>query len=160
MAGRAFSIGVETKNFNKHINQFLKRSNLSTNTVLKKFAFDLLNRIIGNVGGRKHPVLTGRARAGWYVAINKVGGSETVSTPEQQEGYALGKFTDHTGTFVDKWIEIINGVKYIIFLEYGSSSQAPAGMVRISMRELSQGKLPKELSKEFLKDWNKFYYGA
>jgi len=33
-------------------------------------------------------------------------------------------------------IEIFNGVPYVVFLELGSSQQAPAGFVRISLREL------------------------
>ena len=53
-----------------------------------------------------------------------------------------------------KYVELINNVKYILFLEYGSSDQAPFGMVRISMRKL-RGRLPKDLGDEFRKDWNR-----
>jgi len=54
-------------------------------------------------------------------------------------------------------VELINGVPYILFLEYGSSLQAPAGMVRISMRKMT-GRMPKELNQEFLTEWNKFNF--
>lgn len=50
----------------------------------------------------------GRARAGWYIRKKKVG-----------------------------WI-VGNRVEYIVRLEYGHSKQAPSGMVRIALKELSR----------------------
>jgi len=168
-----FSMEVETKEFNKHIKDFMKKTNLSTETVLKKFAFDLLARII-----RKTPVDTGRARGGWFVAMEALGAqssrsiefnisrkakggkSKAVTRDAFEEGKAQGQFIDHTKGHLNKWIEIINGVEYIIFLEYGGktgSAQAPFGMVRVSMREIRKGELPKNMTKEMQKDWNKFY---
>lgn len=49
--GDVFSMKVETKNFNRHIKQFLKKSDISVEKAIKKFAFDLLSRII-----KKSPV--------------------------------------------------------------------------------------------------------
>lgn len=153
MANQAFTMKLETKVFNRHIKDFLKKTNISTEKVLKKFAFDLLKRII-----KKNPVDTGRSRAAWYVAMEKLSGRTfTTSSAEESEGKGKGGFTDHTKNFLDKWIEIVNGVSYVIYLEYGHSKQAPFGMVRLSMRELRGGKLPKELSTELQKDWNTFY---
>lgn len=147
-----FSVVVETQRFNKHIDSFLRKSNLSVEIVIKKFAFDLLSRII-----KKSPVDTGRSRAGWYVAVEKLGNVKpSITTDEEREGYAKGRFTDHTKDTTDKWVEIVNGVNYIIYLEYGHSKQASYGMVRVSMRELRGGRLPKELSKRFQRDWNSF----
>ena len=167
---RNFSISVETKEFNRHVKSFLKKGNVSTELAIKKFAFDLLKRII-----RKNPVDTGRSRAAWYVSMEKLskeGGfiepittSPNYSEEAVSEGKSKGQFIDHTKGYLNKWIEIINGVSYIIYLEYGRSNQAPYGrsnqapygMVRISMRELRRGKLPKELSDRLKKDWNSFY---
>ena len=168
MAQPPFSMEVETKMFNKHIRQFNRKTHISSAKVIKKFAFDLLSRIV-----RKTPVDTGRARAGWYVAMEKLGqGSIAISTKPkggrkaktgfstsaEAQGRAAGKFIDHTGMqYHDKWVEIINGVSYAIFLEFGHSKSAPHGMVRISMRELRRGQLPKDMSDQLRKDWNKFY---
>lgn len=55
------------------------------------------------------PVDTGRARAGWYIKPTSDGG----------------------------WV-VYNRVHYTVYLEYGHSKQAPSGMVRISLRELSR----------------------
>ena len=41
-----FSMTVETEGFNKHIRDFMRRTNISQEKVLKKFAFDLLKRIM------------------------------------------------------------------------------------------------------------------
>ena len=164
-----FSMEIETKNFNRHIKQFKKRVNIADEIVLKKFAFDLIKKII-----EKSPVDTGRSRAGWYVAMEKLGGGYVFDRQSKKpvrdsaidpKGYsesevALGKgegsYTQSlTGKL--KWIELVNGVNYIIFLEYGSSQQAPYGMVRLSMRELSGKKLPRQMGKALQKEWNKFY---
>ena len=161
MAQQSFSLTVETKNFNKHIKQFLSKSNLSIAVIIKKFAFDLLARIV-----RKSPVDTGRSRAGWYVAMERLGGTVPIAKKGQKnvsanailEGKAAGKFVSHIGyQYRNQWVELINGVGYVIYLEYGYSHQAPFGMVRISMRELRRGELPKNLSNQLKKDWNSFY---
>ena len=155
-----FTIDVESKAFNKHIKNFSKTANISVEKIIKKLAFDLLTRII-----KKNPVDTGRSRAGWYVAMEKLapfsGGGSTggkgTGSAEERAGRAKGRFIDHTKHPWNKWIEIINGVDYIIYLEYGHSKQAPYGMVRVSMRELRRGQLPKNMSDQLKKDWNKWY---
>ena len=166
-----FNLRVETRNFNRHIKQFKRRSDLATSVILKKFAFDLLKKII-----TKNPVDTGRSRAGWYVAMEQLGGKDWFvarktkprrvssgdpkgySESEVSIGKRLGSYKEKL-TGAVKWIELVNGVDYIIYLEYGYSLQAPYGMVRLSMREIGKGKLPKDLGKEYQKEWNKFYTG-
>jgi len=157
MANKNFTMEAETKNFNKHIDQFMKKSNLKTDIILKKFAFDLLSRII-----KKNPVDTGRSRAGWYVALNYLGGDESNFSQGSDpvainEGKAKGAIIDNTKNRIVKWIEMVNGVKYIMMLEYGYSQQAPYGMVRLSMREISKKTLPKNMKEGFKKEWNSFY---
>ena len=51
-----FSMEIEARNFNKHIKQFKKQVNIVDEIVLKKFAFDLIKKII-----EKSPVDTGRS---------------------------------------------------------------------------------------------------
>ena len=169
-----FTLEVETRNFNAHIKDFMSKTSLGADVVLKKFAFDLIQRIV-----MKSPVDTGRSRAGWYPAINYLTGGQGIEIRgvnkqfiagkkgERQlradasavaEGFAQGSIRDHTGiSHLDKWIEIVNGVEYVIYLEYGHSQQAPYGMIRISMRELSGQKLPQEMKKMIQQKWNLFY---
>lgn len=160
-----YGLDVETKNFNMHVNQFLRSTSIDIDKGLKKFAFDLLKKII-----LKNPVDTGRSRAAWYVSAVKLGGAGVSFSLTQRrakshnidaanEGLRQGKYRDHLGPFItDKWIEMINGVDYIIFLEYGHSRQAPYGMVRVSIREMTGGKLPRDLGRRIQKQWNRFYY--
>ena len=54
-------------------------------------------------------------------------------------------------------MDLINAVNYIMFLEYGYSNTAPAGMVRVSMRKM-RGELPKYLNAAFVDDWKKFNF--
>jgi len=151
-----FTMEMESKKFNQDIKKFIKRSNLSTNIIIKKIAFDLLARIL-----RASSVDTGRSRAGWYAAIQGLGGSfeleSKVKNPAKSQvskGKKESAYKEHLGNSVNKYVELINGVDYVIYLEYGWSKQAPMGMIRISMRKM-RGKMPKKLSKEFKKDWNK-----
>lgn len=162
-----FSLKAETKAFNQHIADFKKKSNLSNEVILKKFAFDLLTKII-----RKTPVDTGRARGGWFPAIEALGvgseksvefnvskGGKNFSEQAFNEGKTKGQFIDNTkGPWNQiKYVDIINGVEYVIFLEYGYSQQAPHGMIRLSMREMRKGQLPKDMINEMKKIWNSFY---
>jgi len=159
---KQFSIDVETEMFNQHVKDFLAKAGVEVEKGIKKFAFDLVKRII-----LKNPVDTGRSRAAWYVSFNRLGGwgtptlkrsSKRLDPKAIAEGFSKGKFIDHTKGFSNKWVEMVNGVSYILFLEYGHSRQAPYGMVRMSMREMRGGKLPRDLGARLRKKWNLFYY--
>jgi len=166
---------VETEMFNKHVRSFLKKSGVDVGVGIRKFAFDLLRKIV-----MKTPVDTGRARAAWLVSLEKLGEGRlgTVTIPLKPikkggkvkrrkgvsaSGIALGRtegtLIDHTkGTFKEKFVIIVNSVDYIVFLEYGWSQQAPYGMVRISMREMRGQKLSKNITEAMIKSWNEFKY--
>jgi len=151
-----FTMKIETAKFNRFLKSFVARSNLSTNLVIKKIALDLLVQIL-----KRSPVDTGRSRAAWYPSMQGLGGSYDLqrklkdpTKSKVSEGKKQGSYKENLKFTVNKYVELINGVDYIIYLEYGYSKQAPYGMVRISMRKM-RGKMPKALNKEFRKDWNK-----
>jgi len=170
------SIEFETKRFNAAIKKFAAKSNLSTEKVIRKIAFDLLAGILSglpkssgftipnttSITGR-HPVDTGRARAAWYPSVVGLGGSFDFDSgikgdSKVSQGKKEGAFKNNLKSFIgEKYVELINGVPYILYLEYGWSKQAPAGMVRISMRKMT-GKMPKELNEEFVNEWKKFNF--
>lgn len=152
---KSFTMELETKEFNKHVQEFAKKYPDKARIVLKKFALDLLRKIIKNT-----PVDTGRARAAWYPSMVALGLNVPLETGETKAGQvALGKsegsYKDRTRGPGLRYIDLINGVKYIVYLEYGYSKQAPYGMVRVSMRQLRGGKLPKELGARMRKDWKR-----
>ena len=72
-----------------------------------------------------------------------------------------GEFIEHLGPeHRQKWVELVNGCPYIIFLEYGHSKlSAPYGIVRVSMRKMrGEERLPWMLGKAYREAWNKFYF--
>jgi hypothetical protein len=146
---------LETKEFNAHVQQMMKKYPKSAQVVLKKFALDLLRRIVMNT-----PVDTGRARAAWYPSMVALGLTVPLATGDTKaesiaKGKTEGSYKDRTRGPGLRYIDLINAVKYIIYLEYGYSKQAPYGMVRLSMRQLRGGKLPKELGARMRKDWKR-----
>ena len=177
------TIKLETKKFNDTLKKFMAKSDLSAEKVIKKTAFDLLAHILGKLPGEnnfglsikalaeskgktitgRHPVDTGRARAAWYPSIQGLGGSfdfnalgttGKIDSKMVEKGKTEGAFENRLKDAGLKYVDLINGVHYIMSLEYGKSMQAPAGMVRISMRNL-WGQMPAMMEKEFIEEWNK-----
>lgn len=148
---QALSVEWETEKFRRFTEEMIDEMEGEQATLaLKKTAFDLLKRVI-----EKTPVDTGRARGGWLayleeenVQVNVSEGSSRSLDPQAvAEGREMGDFEEELrGPF--KRIEMLNGVEYIIPLEYGHSDQAPAGMLRIAMREMRTGS---ELTEEMRK---------
>lgn len=157
-----FTMSVETKNFNRHIRDFISRSNISAVKIIKKFAFDLIKKIVIGWPVDIRKGHGGRSRAAWFVGLEKLGtgGAEGISTvgvnqQEVSEGKAKGRYSEML-LGPNKWIEIVNGVDYALFLEYGHSKQAPFGRVRLAMREMRNAKLPQTFKRQAREDWNKF----
>lgn len=85
------------------------------------------------------PVDTGWARANWVPSIGEpvvaaVGAREAVSSAEQQAGQAQVLSYKLAGGV----LYVSNNVPYIRFLNYGSSSQQPAGFVEVAIARALQ----------------------
>jgi len=97
----------------------------------KTLVFEALSRLV-----QRTPVLTGRARSNWQVTIGQ--------PSESQVGIdtATGTVTRGTAALAQlppyQIVWISNNVPYIQKLEMGSSKQAPAGMVAVTVAELQQ----------------------
>lgn len=81
------------------------------------------------------PVDTGNARAGWQPALNHLPAAMMVSPDPTglssiSEANLVARSTEG-----GRYVCTINNVKYILELEYGSSQQAPNGMVRITLAQ-------------------------
>ena len=109
---------------------------------LEAMAMELISRLI-----KKTPVDTGRARGGWSsYALAK--GLPVPIGPDLEEwarGLTESSFRERFGG-AKSFIVISNAVPYIVVLEFGHSSQAPAGMLRITFRELMAGSMSPEMS--------------
>lgn len=118
--------------FNKEIDAFTR--DLVPAEVVKlqkKLVLEALQRIV-----KKTPVDTGRARGNWQTTIGE--SAETaieVLDPDGGETIAKGLAAiGQLPPYSIVWIS--NNVNYIEFLEGGSSKQAPAGMVALTVEEL------------------------
>jgi len=101
--------------------------------IMKKIALDIVANLVRAPSEGGTPVDTGWARANWIPNIGQPvsspeGTREAVSNAGQQAGIA----TVVTGYRVasGRPIFISNNVPYIVFLNEGSSRQAPAGFVQ------------------------------
>ena len=113
----------------------LKQAGIDAGDIALKFqkrvALEALTRIV-----KRTPVDTGFARANWQVAPTTNEGTVDGTDPGGG-GTIAGGLSDINKVRVPFGvIWIFNNVKYIAFLEEGSSSQAPQGMVALTLREL------------------------
>lgn len=102
----------------------------------KRIALQLFNRVVALT-----PVDTGKARNCWVLSI---GSPVYVSLPRNEGSRAnplppaTANQSDLAGLTVSDRIYIANGQPYIDLLENGSSSQAPAGMLRVALSEVEK----------------------
>jgi hypothetical protein len=117
--------------FEADLRAFAKIVDVNQATVVKKIAMDLWTAIT-----LKTPVDTGRARAGWGLSI----GTPIIPTPPTgsypPNGQAPLPLPDISAINGRQIVYILNNVDYVQHLEDGTSQQAPAGMVRISIAEI------------------------
>lgn len=123
------------------VTRWVKKAKGNTGAVVRKIVFDLGARVI-----MRTPVDTGRARANWMFSLGTPS-KETSSdldkeTPANSSGAGSSKAKDGLNAalatydpFKNPIIYFTNSVPYIGRLEYGSSKQAPQGMVRLTVAE-------------------------
>ena len=117
--------------FSQSLRQFSKDTQADSLTMLNNLSTEALRRIVNRT-----PVRSGRAKANWRVSIGRQPANTRevpAGTPAFREGRdRLRRNRKLTDVFIS------NPVPYINALEQGSSKQAPAGMVRRTVRELQR----------------------
>lgn len=108
--------------FTGDMQAFATKLNINLSTVVRKVGFDIWNDVT-----RLTPVDTGRARASWNISEEY---ADLSKKPEGFTGSGGGKAGKISG---EKDVIISNNVEYIVFLEEGSSTQAPAGMTKLAV---------------------------
>ena len=156
-----FTINIEDR-LTPKLQQLEKLSPEMADKALRKLAFDLMKRIL-----EKSPIDTGRFRAGWHKGVEGVnkgaGGDLEISydSPNAnpnaiEQGKTEGRYREFKESKYKKIIEIVNAVRYGIFLEYGWSGQSPTGLVRISISE--EKSVAKEIfRREFFESLREFW---
>ena len=117
--------------FSIDISRFKLKSEQQMKTVIQQITMEAFKRVI-----LRSPVDTGRFRANWGAAI----GTATTGTKESFDKTGSATVAAATLTVFD-WncagsIYLVNSMAYGPKLEYGSSSQAPQGMVRVTISEM------------------------
>jgi hypothetical protein len=84
---------------------------------------------------KKTPVDTGRARGNWYASI----GTASIDTSEtRSESEAINDAISTSMGASGKVFYFSNNLEYVRNLEYGGSTQAPRGMVRITVAQIKK----------------------
>jgi hypothetical protein len=119
--------------FKLDISKFIDKTSKTADAEVRKICLDLLTGIV-----LKTPVDTGRARANWFTSIGSPSINVTESTdPSGSSTIAnsLSAISKATGDVL--WIT--NNLPYIYRLEFeGWSRQAPAGMVRVTVNDITR----------------------
>jgi hypothetical protein len=104
------------------------RANGKVDLVIRKATIELFSSVVKGT-----PVDTGRARGNWQCTI----GNRASTATEHTDKSGSGSISEIVATVPAKSGSVVwltNNVPYIQKLEYGSSQQAPAGMVRINIQ--------------------------
>jgi hypothetical protein len=124
---------VARGSFEDQIRAWQVKTERKLTQVGRKVALELFRRVI-----YKTPVDTGRARANWQVTIGSQA-SGTVEIDDKSGGATMSKATAASAGFkAGDTIYLTNNLPYIRRLEEGSSQQAPAGMVALTVQDFAQ----------------------
>lgn len=113
--------------FSIPLTRLAQKSGLSLSTVVRKATLDIFSRVV-----LRSPVDTGRFRANWNVSYGQPNASVTTDTGQ---GRIQAEIASVATSPVGSVSYLTNGLPYARRLEYGYSKQAPAGMVRLTVRE-------------------------
>lgn len=105
------------------------RSNARLETVVRRVTQDIYRRVV-----RRSPVDTGRFRANWNVSY---GSPNVTFTDATNQSRSLAEIAKVATSPVGGVSFLANGLPYARELEFGSSTQAPQGMVRLTVREFA-----------------------
>lgn len=112
------------------LDRLAAKAGTSLETVARKVAFDAFRAVV-----LRSPVDTGRFRANWNVSFDAPNYATTFSTNQARGQAEAAKALRWP---VGGVAYIANGLPYGPELEFGSSRQAPSGMVRVTASELSR----------------------
>lgn len=114
--------------FASDIAKWAKKAGLSAEEAVRMTCHTLNQDII-----MASPVDTGRFRGNWQGTIGSPA-SGTMDTEDKSGAGALAKANAAAGSAVGSVYYLVNNLPYARRLEYGYSSQAPAGMVRVAVQ--------------------------
>lgn len=150
------SMRMENRRFSKFLRNYLqKQMPANAHDAATALAMKLMAKVL-----EKNPVDFGVSRAGWTKAGELLG----LDVPKPRDGKPFNPGVAVAEQSGDRYtITLTNGVEYTVHLETGSSTQAPFGMVRVSMREIEAelgsgsafgASLPSAIQSIYAETWN------
>lgn len=131
MATRGAFVGPGRQNsFALDVRAFVEKAKGNAELAARKVVIEVVNSLV-----LKSPVDTGRFRANWNISYGTP--VQTISDATDKSGSgAIQRGTAVGLTFpIGQTVWITNALPYALPLEYGSSKQAPNGMVRRTQAE-------------------------
>ena len=134
-----------TGTFSINISNFVKKTNVEADKVVRKVCFDLMSGVI-----LKTPVDTGRARANWQASIDTpasgtvsfgadAGSGKKAPSASSASASSIADGVGAVNKATGRVFWLVNNLPYIHRLEYGAwSKQAPHGMVRTTIAEIQR----------------------
>ena len=108
-----------------------KGLNRALNTGLQSTAHEAISRMIDRT-----PVDTGAAKAHWFAQGTPSGPFDKETTDKSGGRTKARAKRDLQSVRIGDRVYLVNTAPYFFFLEHGSSSQAPAGVVTITLSEM------------------------
>lgn len=121
-----------SRDYDLQVGKVMKILDIRGEMVVKKIATDIWAGIT-----RRNPVDTGYSRAAWNIGIDKPNDStpgkydKNIQVPPPDQGRKTEPLNH--AKLLDQQTFITNAVEYVPYLEGGSSQQAPAGMVLVTV---------------------------
>lgn len=113
--------------FTSDIEKFKDKVEVATEKTFRGSILEIFASII-----RRTPVKTGRARGNWQASLNRYANLAIFAKPVAAITRAR---TTASKAKTSDTVYMVNNLPYIKELEEGSSLQAPAGMVRVTIAE-------------------------
>lgn len=120
--------GKSARKFGIDLKKFGAVTNEQANTIFKKVIVDLDSRIVMGT-----PVDEGRARANWFPSLNAPSSAITDDVDTMGEVAVASAQRIASAAKLGDVAWMTNNLPYILKLENGHSTQAPAGMVDLNL---------------------------
>lgn len=118
--------------FSFDVEKFAKKAGVRTDQAVRATIAGVCRNIV-----KRTPVDTGRARGNWFASIGAPIQS-TTTTADKSGNTVINKAQSFIEDAPGSVFYFSNNLPYIEKLEFGSSTQAPQGMVRLSVNEYQQ----------------------
>jgi len=118
--------------FSDDVRRFAVKTAEAHDKIARTAALELFSSVI-----RSTPVDVGRARGNWQTSVGQPTPNE-IDRDDKSGAQALTEVQAKTPEGAGQEVFLTNNLPYIYSLEFGSSKQAPAGMVRINFARVQK----------------------